>query len=177
MSQRILLVVDTMYRKIVSSIDHVNQAKKELARKKSIKSVAKSIDDYCVLMIGAIANKDLGFDPYGIVYKKGISEPWVKDLISKSLDDIRKSDPEIFSSVDIVMTKAVNDNILHKWRTILSNGVKLIVDNKGIKIVSGWFSDTIQWSKEVVNDFIAWLKKQYHNLFDHKVDNVVPTNA
>ena len=172
MTQRALVMIDGAYKKVTAGLSAFVQAnemsdktKGNDARKKALFNTSVAIHDYCKLVVDAIANKAVANDPFGIIYGKGMQYSWAQKYVDDALDSIRESDPETFSKVDVVMSKAVNDGFIKKWVSVLRSGVKLVVDSKGVKMISGLAMKSISWAKETVSDFIQWLKLQWEKVF------------
>lgn len=181
MSQRVLIALDNAQKKIIAAgrvyDDKLNMANKKQraeAVKKTSEAYEKAVFNYCNIVINAIADNDIESDPFAIIYGRGLTGSLGKASLAKAFDQIRNESPEVFTKVDIVMSKAVSEGLLKKWKSHLSNGVKLIVNNKGIQFMSGWIKEKIQWSMDTISDFIAWVKEKFAN-FRKVPDPVVVT--
>lgn len=170
MSQRILVALDNAQKKIVAAgkihedkLKITDRDKRAESVKKSVAAYKVAVFNYCNIAIHAIADGDIENDPFAIIYGRGLTGSLSKVSIKDALEQIRKESPDIFTKVDIVMAKAVSEGLLKKWKAKLSNGVNLVVNSKGVQFISGWIKEKIQWTVDMISNFIDWIKNQFAN--------------
>jgi hypothetical protein len=163
-----LVLIDGAYKKVtqgVASFDQANEMSDKgaasKARKAAMNNTADAISAYCKIVVEAIAGSAVANDPFNLIYKQGLAYGWMKQMVDASLEEIRKEDPETFSKVDVVMSKAVKDGFIKRWKAKLVNGVNLLVNSKGVQMVCGWVREAWDWTKKTWSDFIAWLNNTF----------------
>lgn len=168
MSQRTLIALDSAQKRIVAAsrvhadkLAMTDKSQRSAAIKKAVNAYDAAVFNYCNIVIHAIADGNIANDPFSIIYGRGLTGSLAKPALDKALDKIRADSPDAFTKIDLVMAKAVTEGFIEIWKAKLSNGYNLLINCAGIQFINGWVMHKIEWTTNVYNDFIAWLKAKF----------------